>query len=117
MGGPMNREKVAKMQYKKVKIRPVARRIEATGQELPQRDDWWLIENSSREKFKLVNPCTDHFVTLGSDHIREYLTDYAGGSDGFLVLKSQIILKGASVYVEPLIPVDVAARYLSPQRK
>jgi hypothetical protein len=36
-------------------------------------------------------------------HIREFLTDHARGSDGFLVLKSQIILKGFSVFVEPLV--------------
>jgi len=109
----MNREKVASMQYKSVKIRPIARRIEATGVELPQIDDRWQIEESSREKLKLVNARTAHFVVLGADHIREYLTDYDGGSDGFLVLKSQIILKATSLHVEPLIPVDVAERYLS----
>ena len=113
----MNREKVATMRYKRVRIRPVARRIEGTGQELPQIDDVWQIAEASREKFKLVNPRTSHFVTMGADHIVEYMTDYEGGSDGFLVLKSQVILKGASAHVEPLIPVDVAERYLSPRRK
>jgi hypothetical protein len=108
----MNREKVATMQHKKVRIRPIARRIEGTGRELPPIDDVWHIAESSREKFKLVNPRTDHFVVLGADHIREYMTDYGGGSDGFLVLKSQIILKGASVHVEPLSFVDGTDRYL-----
>jgi hypothetical protein len=107
----MNREKVSTMQFKKVRIRPIARRIESTGRELPPIDDWWQITDSSREKFKLVNPRTDHFVTLGADHIKEYMTDYAGGSDGFLVLKSQIILKGASLFVEPLVFGDVADRF------
>jgi hypothetical protein len=109
----MNREKVSTMRYKKVRIRPIARRIESTGQELPPIDDWWQIADSSREKFKLVNPRTNHFVTLGADHIKEYMTDYAGGSDGFLVLKSQIILKGASLFVEPLVG-DVPDRYGRP---
>ena len=112
----MNREKVATMQFKKVKIRPIARRIEPSGRELPPIDDWWQIEKSSRESLKLVNPRTNHFVTLGADHIKEYMTDYGGGSDGFLVLKSQIILKGLSVHVEPLISLDVADRYLSHRR-
>ena len=109
----MNREKVATMHYKKVRVRPIARRIEPSGQELPSIDDWWQIESTSKEKLKLVNPRTSHSVTLGADHIREYMTDYAGGSDGFLVLKSQIILKGASVYVEPLVSTDAAERYRS----
>src|SRR6266404_1500881 len=113
----MNREKVATMQYKKVRVRPIARRIEPTGQELPPIDDRWQIESTSKEKVKLVNPRTSHIVTIGADHICEYITDYDGGSDGFLVLKSQIILKGTSVHVEPLIPGDVADRYLAPRQK
>jgi hypothetical protein len=113
----MNREKVATMQYKKVRVRPIARRIEPSGQELAPIDDWWQIESTSKEKLKLVNPRTSHFVMLGADHIREYMTDYAGGSDGFLVLKSQIILKGASAFVEPLVPTDVAQNYLSHRPK
>jgi hypothetical protein len=109
----MNSQKVAKMQHKKVRIRPIARRIEPNGQELSQIDDWWMIENASRQKIKLLNPRSDHFVTLGTDHIREFLTDEAGGSDGFLVLKSQIILKGAGCHFEPLTTGDVAERYLA----
>jgi hypothetical protein len=66
-------------------------------------DDWWQIESSSEEKLKLVNPRTSHFITLGVDHIREFRTDLDGGSDGFLVLKSQITLKGTNASVEPLI--------------
>jgi GTPase SAR1 family protein len=111
----MNREKVAKMQGKKVRVRPIARRIEGTGRELPLIDDWWHIESSSREKLKLVNPRTSHFVTLGTDHIREFMSDYEGGSDGFLLLKSQIILKGASVYVEPWIQQDLGKSHAAPR--
>ncbi len=112
----MNREKVATMQYKNVRVRPIARRIEPNGNELPAIDDRWQIESTSKEKLKLVNPRTGHFVMLGADHIREYMTDYDGGSDGFLILKSQIILKGASVHVEPSLATDVAERYLSPRQ-
>jgi hypothetical protein len=99
----MNQEKIATMQYKKVRIRPIARRIEQTGHELSPIDDWWQIESSSDEKLRLVNPRTSHFITLGVDHIKEYRTDLDGGSDGFLVLKSQVILKGTGVCVEPLV--------------
>src|SRR5271167_4705583 len=88
-GNPMNREMVAKMQYKRIKIRPIARRIEPSGQELPPIDDWWRITEASREKLTVVNPRTSHFVTLGADHIKEFMTDYAGGSDGFLVLNHE----------------------------
>src|SRR6266851_2175638 len=111
----MNREQVATMQYKKVRIRPIARRIEPSGLELPPMDDWWQIESSSEEKLKLVNPRTSHFITLGVDHIREFRTDLDGGSDGFLVLKSQITLKGTNASVEPLILGGVETIQSSPQ--
>jgi hypothetical protein len=110
----MNREKVATMQYKKVRIRPIARRIEPSGQELLPIDDRWLIENCSKEKVTLVNPRTNHVLTLGADHIKEYMTDHEGGSDGFLVLKSQVILKGCGVYAEPLTAANAVDRFLSP---
>jgi hypothetical protein len=100
------------MHYKKVRIRPIARRIEPSGRELPPIDDQWLIENTSKEKVTLVNPRTNHILTVGADHIKEYMTDHEGGSDGFLVLKSQVILKGTSVHVEPLVHGDVAERYV-----
>jgi hypothetical protein len=105
---------LARMQYKKVRIRPIARRIEPNGQELSAIDDWWQIESSSKEKLRLVNPRTSHVLNLGLDHIKEYMTDFEGGSDGFLALKSQVILKGAGEYLEPLvIGGDAAARFLA----
>lgn len=105
------------MQYKKVRIRPIARRIEPAGNELPPIDDWWQIESSSKEILRLSNPRTGHVLNLGVDHIKEYMTDPEERSDGFMVLKSQIILKGTGVYVEPLVYGDPATRYLSKRRR
>jgi hypothetical protein len=51
------------------------------------------------------------------DHIREFLSDCEEGSDGFLPLKSKIVLKGTSVYLEPWVQPDVADRYIAPWRK
>ena len=80
----------------------MARRIEPSGRELSPIDDWWLLEEASKDKIKLLNPRTYHSLLLGTDHIKEYMTDQEGGSDGFLILKSQIVLKGSGVHVEPL---------------
>jgi hypothetical protein len=111
---PVNKDRVSKMRHKKVKVRPIARRIEPNGKELPVRDDWWQIEEASKDNIKLGNPVTYHSFMLGTDHIYEYLTDYTGGSDGFLLLKSQIILKGTSVHVEPLqMHRDVGSSYVA----
>ncbi len=110
----MNKDKLLKMRHKKLKVRPIAVRVEANGKELPARDDWWQIEDVNKDKIKLGNPVTSHSFVVGMDHVYEYRTDYTGGSDGFLLLKSQIILKAGSVHIEPLLlQGDVTARYIA----
>jgi hypothetical protein len=99
----MNKQKLSQMRYKRVRVRPVARRIDSNGAELPQIDDAWLITETSDSELNLVNPRSSQNVPVGMDHVREYMTDSSGHSDGFLRLKSQIFLfapRGASV--EPL---------------
>ena len=98
----MNREKVAGMRGRQVKLRPVALRFEMTGEALPSIDDVWRIQQASKDAVELFNPRTHHVVKLGLDNIREYLTDLHGGTDGFLQLKVQISLKGIEATVEPL---------------
>lgn|GEM_PF-4018133 len=117
----MNKQKLSQMQYKRVRVRPVARRIDSDGVDLPQIDDVWLVTQSSGGELNLLNPRSSQNVPLGMDHVREYMTDSSGRSDGFLKLKSQIFLfapRGASV--EPLPedlgrprPSQVAGRGLS----
>ncbi len=98
----MNKKSLSKMQYKRLRIDPPARRIDANGVELPQIDDVWLVTEASRGELVLKNPRSDQHVTLGSDHVREYTTD-VGRSDGILRLKSQIfLLAPAGWAVEPL---------------
>ena len=99
----MNRRMLSKMQFKRVKVRPLARRFDKNGRELERLDDVWIIiPNPPGDKITLRNTSTDHILEIGTDHIREYMTD-PGGTDGFLKLKSQIIiLQGRGVFVEPL---------------
>lgn len=99
----MNKQRLSQMRYKKVRVRPVARRIDPSGVELPQIDDAWLLTQTSREELELSNPRTGHILRLGTDHVREYLTD-SGGADGFLLLKSQIFLHARGLAIEPLLP-------------
>ena|ERR1700674_4015059 len=98
----MNRSMITKMRHKKVKVRPLARRVDDTGRELIRMDDIYVIQDSSWDKVTLFNSRTHHTFPLGVDHIREYLTDHTGGTDGVLWLKSQIVLRGRGVSVEPL---------------
>jgi hypothetical protein len=96
----MTREKVTFMQCSKFRFRPIARRIEPTGQELPRIDDWWRMTSLAKQTFRLVNARTNQVVKLGLDHITGFVPE--GSADGSLVLKSQVILKGSSVFIAPL---------------
>jgi hypothetical protein len=101
----MNKEKLSEMRYKRVKVRPIAQRFDANGFEIEPNDDVWLIENASREELELRNLHCGQDVSLGTDYIREFMTDHNlyQKSDGFLLLKVQIILHGPAGYViEPL---------------
>ncbi len=100
----MNKQRLSQMRWKHVRVRPIARRFDETrGIELEQIDDVWLIANASRDELDLCNPRSQQHVLLGTDHVREYLTD-AGRSNGMLVLKSQILLfSGQLPEIEPLI--------------
>jgi hypothetical protein len=97
----MNKQKVSDMRYKRVRLFPTARRIDPAGVELPQIDDVWLITDASRARLELRNTRTDHILTLGTDHIREYLTDL-GQTDGIFSLKSQVFLFARGLGVQPL---------------
>jgi hypothetical protein len=96
------------MQSKRVKIRPVARRIDCTRGELPPIDDARQVTSVSREEINLCNPRTAHNLRLGTDHVREYMTD-PDGTDGLLILKSQVTLTRTQVSVEPLFAPPTSA--------
>jgi hypothetical protein len=88
----MNKQKLSEMKYKRVRLRPISRRIdEIESVELEPIDDVWLIVDSSPEQLTLRNPRSEQYVQIGTDHIREYITD-PGRSDGILHLKSQVFL-------------------------
>jgi hypothetical protein len=98
----MNKGEIAKMRFKRVRVRPMARRIAPDGTELEPMDDCYLIQDASRDEITLRNTRTSHVFPVGTDHIREFLSDVTGGTDGFLNLKSQITLYAMDVTVEPL---------------
>jgi len=97
----MNRKELAKLKGKRVRLRPIARRSEASGKELEHIDDVWLIEDVSPDGVRLSNGRTGHNVVLKDDHIHEYRSDSSSKGDGFLLLHSQVQLKGRDATVEP----------------
>jgi hypothetical protein len=92
------------MRYKMVRLHPIAKRIDWRGVELPQIDGLWRIL-ASREELELCSrdASPDQTVQLGTDCVREYLTD-GGRSDGILILKCQIVLFMSRGYrIDPLV--------------
>jgi len=90
----MNKSKLSEMQGKRVKIRPLARRIAPSGIDLEQIDEAWIIECASRDRLTLCSARSDQRVFIGTDHVREYMSDTNTSlrSDGFLMLKCQVFL-------------------------
>lgn len=96
----MDHATVTTIHHRKVKIRPVARRIELNGRTLSPIDDWWRIESVSRNKLRLVNYRTNQGLTLSVDDVTQFKLDPDGAEYGFLFLKGQVVLKGSTAYVE-----------------
>jgi hypothetical protein len=96
----MDLETVAKMHFKKLKIRPIAKTIEFTGRALPPIDDCWRIENLSKGKFRLVNYRTNHGLMLSVRDIEEFRGDPERTTHGLLYLRGQVVLKGSGVHIE-----------------
>lgn len=69
-----------------------------------ERDDTWIVLSASKDVLELQNPRTRDKIPLGTDHVREYMSD-PGSIEGFLILKSQIfVFARAQAIVEPLRP-------------
>jgi hypothetical protein len=102
----MNKSKLAKTRYFRMRIRPVARRFDAT-RELPRIDDDWLVEDTSQDGLRLKNSRTGHGILLPYDHIHDFRSDPSEYprevKRGFLMLLSQVWLQGNRAGIEPLM--------------
>ncbi|ERR1700682_2490610 len=97
----MNKQKLSEMQYARVKVRPMP--LDSSTGQWQYVDDTWIVMSASKEKLGIHNPRTRDTIPLGTDHVREYMSD-PGGSEGFLILKSQIfVFARAQAIVEPLL--------------
>jgi len=90
----MNKDKLKKSLYHRVRIRPIAKRNDGNKQ-FEIIDDVWIIL-SVEETVNLSNIRTGHVAILGLDHIHHYVSDpkeeYDGLKHGFLELNVQVIL-------------------------
>jgi hypothetical protein len=86
----MNAQQLRKNLGQRLKLRPVARRQLANGTPLGPVDDEWFVQSIKEQQVELYNMRTGHILDLGFDNIREYR------SPNFLLLRCQVILRGAS---------------------
>jgi hypothetical protein len=104
----MNRTMISKMKWTRIKLRPIARRVDDAGLDLEQIDDAWMLQTATKEQINFQNPRTGHVLVIGTDHVREYMTDFTGQTGGFMILKSQISLSRRGVFVEPILELRSA---------
>lgn len=101
----MNKNKLKENVGKKVRIIPIP--YEQTSGGLREIDILWQIVNvfdSGKERaIELSNSTTNHTKKIVLDHVLEYLSDPKFRSDGFLILKSQLIIDYRTVHVIPVI--------------
>ena len=101
----MNKEQLKKSVGDRVRIVPVAIRLDSDGFELPQEDDVWIIDRATDEGLEISNIRTGHRPTLAFDHIYRYTSDpgnsQGGIKHGFLTLHVQLYLQGAHVHLKP----------------
>jgi hypothetical protein len=87
---------------KKVRIWPPMRRIDPIRGELPPLEyHQWDVISATEKELRLYNPSITQQLCLPKDHIREFRRDQ-DGSDGLFILKSQVILRGNVIHLEPL---------------
>jgi len=100
----MNKQALQKNRWKRVRIRPMARRFDGGpgGSELPPMDDDWLITGFTDAGVEVQNTRTYHGTTLGYDHIHHYTSDPQRGEGcGFLTLTVQVYIGGSRLWIEP----------------
>ena len=90
----------------RVQIEPMACRLNELGGELPEENEDWIVESISADGVvSLRNVTTDHVAVLGKDHIYDFRSNPGRSKDGvthgFLVLKVQIFLQRARLWLRP----------------
>ena len=104
----MNWEQMKKNKGARVRVVPIACRLDDKGRELSLLDDDWLIEDVSNDGVAVRNLRSDRRTTLGKDHIVEYTSNPDRSrhriKHGFLTLKVQIFLQGNDLWIRPTRP-------------
>jgi len=107
----VNKEMLAKNVGKQVRLRPTPLLVgylsapalrQGRAVRLPPTpfDHLWLVEAVDGREIRLKDVSSDYYLPLGLDNVREYRT--APRSDGFLLLKCQVIVEANRIRTEPI---------------
>jgi len=88
----------------RVKLHPVAIRLDFQGRELSDVDDDWDVVGVT-DTVRIINVSTGHIANLGLDHIHHFTSNPARTGSaigyGFLTLMVQLFLQGNSIVLRP----------------
>ena len=68
-------------------------------------DEEWIVQEITKDWFKIENPSNGYNVAIGHDARREWANDFSrqdGFQRGTIILKAQVILRDGYVDVEQL---------------
>lgn len=102
----MNKKMLQKIIGKKVRIRPTPYELTMSGLKIIN-EPWFVEKGTTEDSIEISNSVTGHSKQMGFDHVKEFMTDPQFGSYGILILKSQIIIDGNTVLIEPIVSSNV----------
>ncbi len=91
--------------HKRVRLVPIAKRVDEFGREIDQIDDDWVIDAVDETGITLRNPRNCYCPPVSYDQIHSFTADPIrsnGGQEcGFLVMKVQIYMGPNKIWVVP----------------
>lgn len=96
----MNKKMLQKTKFKRVRIQPYPYKRTLSGNKIVKEP--WFVEDVTDNFIEISLQSTGHRKEIGLDHVKEFMTDSQYGSEGILILKSQLIINGNTVYIEPI---------------
>lgn len=112
----MKKDQLKKIVGFRVRLVPIANRLDDRGLPLPQIDDEWIIEDVTDEGVRLHLPRTGHCRVIGFDNVHQFNTDRKLGSItyGILVLNVQLSISRNEINLTPTRPGEPVTPKIPP---
>ena len=112
----MKRDQLKKIVGFRVRLVPIANRLNDHGLPLPKIDDQWIVQDITDEGIHLYLPRTGHNRILGFDNVHQFNTDriLSGVPHGILVLNVQLTISRNDVSLTPTRPGEPVVPTIPP---